>query len=52
MKDGVGVKEDPGINILGKHLMYEEAGGGTHPVHALHVLQTPGIEESHRLETE
>ena len=52
MKDGVGVKEDPGINILGEHLVHEEAGGGAHPEHALHVLQTPRIGESHPLETE
>ena len=47
MKDGVSVEEDAGINILREHLMHKEPGRGTHPEHALHVTQVPGIRERH-----
>ena len=47
MKDGVGVEEDPGINILREHFMDKEPGRGAHPEHALHVTQASGIRELH-----
>ena len=52
VKDGVSVKEDPRFDSLWKHLMHEEPGRGAGPEHGLHLLQAPGIRESHWLETE
>ena len=52
MKNDVSVEEYTGLNVLRKHLVDEEPGGGAEPEHAHHVLQPPGIGEVQRLETE